>query len=76
MADVRQLIKKGLDYPLLLDRISDHDDLVAAGVNSGEMIRIALVCEEYLGRRLTDAELAGLTSVQSVASVIAGQEGS
>ncbi len=50
MDSARELIKTGLDYPPLLDRIGDHEDLVTVGVNSGEMIRIALACEEYLGR--------------------------
>jgi hypothetical protein len=72
MDNARELIKTGLDYPPLLDRIDDHEDLVALGVNSGEMIRIALACEGYLGRRLTDAELAGMTSVWSITAVLTG----
>lgn len=74
MDGVRQLIKRGLDYPSLLDRIGDHEDLVAVGVNSGEMIRIALVCEEYLGRPLDDAELASMTSVRSIMAVLTGSQ--
>lgn len=73
MDSARELIKTGLDYPPLLDRIGDHEDLVTVGVNSGEMIRIALACEEYLGRRLTDAELTGMTSVWSITAVLTGQ---
>jgi hypothetical protein len=71
MEQARALIRKSLDYPGLLDRIADDEDLVAAGVNSGEMIRVALGCEDFLDRALTDAELSRITSVRSVAELIA-----
>jgi hypothetical protein len=67
----RALIRKSLDYPALLDRIADDEDLVAAGVNSGEMIRVALRCEDYVDRPLTDAELSRITTVRSVAELLA-----
>lgn len=75
MDDVRGLIKKYLDYPPLLDRIGDNEDLVAAGVNSGEMIRVALGCEEYLDRVLTDAELTSMTCVRAIAEVLTAKTG-
>ena len=70
MEQARALIRKSLDYPGLLDRIADDEDLVAAGVNSGEMIRVALGCEDFLDRVLTDPELSRITSVRSVAELI------
>jgi acyl carrier protein len=75
MVAARALIKKYLDYPPLLDRVADDEDMVAAGVNSGEMIRIAMGCEEHLDRQLTDAELTGMTSVRAIAGVLAGRSG-
>jgi aryl carrier-like protein len=66
MTEARAVIKAGMDYPHLLDRIEDHEDLVTAGVNSGEMIRIALSCERHLGRALTDEELSRLATVAAV----------
>lgn len=72
MDDARALIRRHLDFPGLLDRIDDDQDLVAAGVNSGEMIRVALGCEEALDRPLSDAELSAITSVRSVAGLLAG----
>lgn len=75
MDDVRALIRRNLDYPPLLDRIADDGDLVAAGVNSGEMIRVALDCEEYLRRPLTDAELTRMTSVLGIAKLLADGTG-
>jgi acyl carrier protein len=70
LEQARALIRKGLDHPGLLDRIADDEDLVAAGVNSGEMIRVALGCEDFLDRVLTDPELSRITSVRSVAELI------
>ncbi|MFI6898672.1 acyl carrier protein [Streptomyces sp. NPDC050256] len=67
---VRTLIKGGLDHPALLDRIGDEDDFTAAGIGSGELIRIALSLEDELARPLTDEELLGLTSVRAVADLI------
>jgi aryl carrier-like protein len=66
MTQARAVIKAGMDFPHLLDRIADHEDLVTAGVNSGEMIRIALSCERHLGRALTDDELSRLATVAAV----------
>lgn len=71
MVDAREVIKSGLDYPHLLDLIGDDDDLVTAGVNSGEMIRVAFGCERYLDRQLADGELAAMTSVRAIAAVLA-----
>jgi acyl carrier protein len=73
--DAREVIRKHLDYPPLLDRIGDDEDLVVAGVNSGEMIRVAMGCEQRLGRRLTDAELTRMTSVRAIAEVLSSEVG-
>ncbi|HZN75164.1 MAG TPA: phosphopantetheine-binding protein [Micromonosporaceae bacterium] len=74
MTDARTLIRENLDYPALLDDIADHDDLIMAGVNSGEMVRIALACEQHLDREITDEELTQLKSVRAVAELL-GQSG-
>ncbi len=73
MSTARELIKLGLDTPAVLDAIGDDDDLIVGGVNSGEIVRIALRCEEQLGRALTDDELAGLNTVREVAELL-GEE--
>ncbi|MFJ5549107.1 phosphopantetheine-binding protein [Streptomyces sp. NPDC093225] len=70
MNTARELVRRHLDHPGLLDRVADEDDLVGAGVNSGELIRVALACEDLLGRPLDDAELACLTSVRAVAGLL------
>jgi len=71
-ATARGVVRQSLDHPALLDRVADSADLVGAGVNSGELIRVALRCEELLGRPLGDEELADLTSIGAVADLLAG----
>jgi acyl carrier protein len=66
----RELIRGCLDLPAVLDRISDTDDLLTHGVNSGEVVLIALRCEQTLGRALSDAELEQLDSVVAVDTLL------
>jgi hypothetical protein len=70
VSTARELVRKCLDLPVVLDRLGDDDDLLTSGVNSGEMVRVALGCEERLGRPLTDDELAGLDTVNAIARVL------
>jgi acyl carrier protein len=70
IATARELIRSCLDLPALLDRIGGDDDLVGSGVDSGEILKIALECENRIGRLLTDDELAGLSSVRAVAELL------
>jgi acyl carrier protein len=73
METVRTLIKEVLDLPVLLDAIGDDQDLVSGGINSGEVVRIALRCEQYLDRALTDEELAGLSSIRAIGELLEGK---
>jgi acyl carrier protein len=73
MTGARELIRASLDLPAMLDLIADDDDLIRAGVNSGELVQVAMHCEERLGRVLTDDELAGLSTVRAVAELLAGK---
>lgn len=66
----RELVRSCLDLPALLDRIGDDEDLIGGGVNSGEILRIALECENRIGRLLTDDELAALGSVRAVQNLL------
>ncbi|MDH6134182.1 acyl carrier protein [Kitasatospora sp. MAA4] len=76
MSTARTLVGASLDTAAFLDRLTDDSDFARAGVNSGELIKLALACEEYLGRALDDEELADLTSINAVAELIsaAGKE--
>jgi Phosphopantetheine attachment site len=66
----RALVRQCLDSPTLLDAIADGEDLMAHGVNSGEIIRVALECERRIGRMLTDEELTELSTVDAIARLI------
>ena len=68
----RELIRGCLDLPAVLDRIGDSDDLLTHGVNSGELVLVALRCEQALGRALTEAELEQLDSVLAVDRLLQG----
>ena len=72
MSTARDLIRAHLDLPGLIDRIGDDDDLVGSGVDSGEIVRIALGCENRLGRVLSDEELTRLSTIRAVADLLAG----
>ncbi|HEV7898803.1 MAG TPA: phosphopantetheine-binding protein [Planosporangium sp.] len=64
--DARELVAQCLDNPRLIDRIGDDEDLQGAGVNSGEVIQIALRCEEVLGRPLSNEEVDAIDSLRRV----------
>jgi hypothetical protein len=68
----RELVRRALELPALLDRIGDQDDLLAAGVNSGELILVAVRCEERIGRPLSESELSALVSIDAVAKILEG----
>lgn len=70
MSLARTLVRQSLDHPALLDGITDEAGFAGAGVNSGELIRLALNIEEHLGRALEDEELLELTSVRAVAELV------
>jgi hypothetical protein len=72
MTAARELIRDCLDLPSVLDRIGDSDDLLTHGVNSGELVLVALRCEQALGRALTEAELEQLDSVLAVDRLLQG----
>jgi acyl carrier protein len=70
MTPARVLVAAVLDSRPLLDRIADSDDLTERGVNSGDLVRIALRCEEQLDRQLSDDELAGLSSIEAIDRIL------
>lgn len=66
----RELVLRCLDSPHLLDGVSDGEDLLSVGVNSGELILVTMECERLLRRPLTDAELSSLVSIDDVARLL------
>ncbi|WP_406423252.1 acyl carrier protein [Streptomyces sp. NBC_00873] len=73
MSLARTLVRNSLDHPALIDRITDDASLAGAGVNSGELIRLALRIEDHLGRQLEDDELLELTSILAVAELVGNE---
>lgn len=73
MSLARSLVRASLDHPALVDRVTDDADLAGAGVNSGELIRLALRIEGHLGRPLQDEELLELTSIRAVAELVGNE---
>ncbi|GAA0368904.1 acyl carrier protein [Streptomyces blastmyceticus] len=73
MTLARSFVRDSLDHPGLLDRVGDDEILAQAGVNSGELIRLALRLEEHLGRPLDDEELFALTSIRAIADLIGNE---
>jgi hypothetical protein len=74
LSHAREVVKDCLDLPALIDQIGDTDELVSAGVNSGEIIRIVQRCEKILDRRLTSDELTGIDSITAVAALLSGDQ--
>jgi acyl carrier protein len=66
----RDLVVGCLDSPHVLEGVTGEQDLLAAGVNSGELILITMECERRIGRPLSDAELSSLASIDDVARLL------
>jgi acyl carrier protein len=66
----RELLASLLDDPTLVDVAAD-DDLLAAGLNSGDIIRLALAIEELTGEPLDDKALSRLYTVAGLEEVLA-----
>lgn len=66
----RQLLADLLDDPTLVEVAAD-EDLLAAGLNSGDIIRLALAIEEITGEPLDDQALSRLYTVDGLEEVLA-----
>ncbi|MFI1563612.1 acyl carrier protein [Streptomyces sp. NPDC020490] len=66
----RRLLLELVDVPGLFDELADDADLLSAGINSGELIRLALAIEERTGVALDDDEMAGLYTIDGIDRVL------
>lgn len=73
--EARDLIRDAVEPATLLDGVGDEDDLRLAGVSSGELILIAVRCEQQMGRALSEDELRTLVSIRAVAEILGGIDG-
>ncbi|MCL7426160.1 phosphopantetheine-binding protein [Streptomyces sp. NPDC057806] len=70
------LLLEFVDLPELLDGIGRDDDLTTAGLNSGDLIRLALAIEERTGSPLDDDELTALHTVEGIDQVLTARSAS
>lgn len=68
-----QLLRELIDLPELLDELPPDADLSAAGLNSGDVIRLSLAIEERSGTPLDDDELAALHTLDGIDRVLANR---
>lgn len=66
----RELVGRAIGKSWILGTVNADDDLLAAGVSSAEMLRVALACEEVIGRGLRDGELEQIFSLSSIAALL------
>jgi acyl carrier protein len=70
IGEARRLLAAVLDTPELALQIGERAEFLDAGVNSGEIIRLLLECEEYLHVEIEDAELFAVTSLHELAALL------
>lgn len=63
MSIVRDRLNEIMTAPSLLARIGDEEDIVRAGVNSGDLIRLVAILEERYGLRIDADDLDGLKTL-------------
>lgn len=67
----RRLLLDVVESPGLVEGLSARDDLLSAGINSGELIRLALAIEEHTGEPLDDELLPTLCTIEGIDQVLA-----
>jgi acyl carrier protein len=66
----RKLLLEVLDESSLIREISAEADLIQAGINSGDLIRLGLVIEERTHQPLSDDDLAEIQTVAGIDRVL------
>ena len=69
----RQLLMEVLDVPEVAAKIPADADLILAGINSGDLIRLGLSIEERTQQPLTDDDLMDLQTVDGIDRVLASR---
>jgi acyl carrier protein len=69
----RQLLMEVLDVPEVARKIRADEDLILAGINSGDLIRLGLTIEERTHLPLTDDDLMDLQTVDGIDRVLASR---
>jgi acyl carrier protein len=69
----RELLMEVLDVPELATTIADEADLILAGINSGDLIRLGLTIEERTQLPLDDDDLLALQTVSGIDRLLAAR---
>jgi acyl carrier protein len=69
----RELLMEVLDVPELATMIPDEADLIVAGINSGDLIRLGLTIEERTQLPLDDDDLLALQTVSGIDRLLAAR---
>jgi acyl carrier protein len=69
----RELLMEVLDVPELATMIHDEADLIVAGINSGDLIRLGLTIEERTQLPLDDDDLLALQTVSGIDRLLAAR---
>jgi len=69
----RALLMEVLDVPELATMIPDEADLIVAGINSGDLIRLGLTIEERTQLPLDDDDLLALQTVSGIDRLLAAR---
>jgi acyl carrier protein len=73
MSPGRQLLMEVLDVPEIGAKIPPDADLILAGINSGDLIRLGLTIEERTNLPLSDDDLMDLQTVSGIDRVLASR---
>jgi acyl carrier protein len=69
----RRLLMEVLDVPEVAAQIPSDADLILAGINSGDLIRLGLSIEERTHLPLSDDDLMDLQTVDGIDRVLANR---
>lgn len=69
----RRLLMEVLDVPEVAAKIPSDADLILAGINSGDLIRLGLSIEERTHLPLSDDDLMDLQTVEGIDRVLANR---
>ena len=69
----RKLLLATVDMPDIALKVPADDDLVLAGINSGDINRLGLAIEQRTDRALTDDDLVELQTVSGIDRVLSAR---
>jgi len=68
-----KLLIEVLEIPELANSVGPDTDLILAGINSGDLIRLGLIIEERTHRPLSDDDLTDLQTVSGIDRVLSAR---